>query len=244
MSRLKFSQSKGGSAVFKGRGLELARSWQCWLCFPPALCPQARYTVSLNLLPHLSKGGYSNPITYGWKKRYDVINLLAPKKHPVHALRGSEGWTHGQSRSSDTHACSHTWCCSHCCPGESVNYLPWHSKFSKCVPMSFPSHIASTNLYTYFYQRKSCQQAYVGHPLNARGCSRHRDTDLNRVWPSRSSQSNEEKYMKVNLTIWIDMSYSRGARRGWRWEEDRVSARVSQRVSRENLLYALSSWGW
>lgn len=129
----------------------------------------------------VKRGGYSNPITYGWKKRYDVINLLAPKKHPVNALRGSEGWTHRQSRSSDTRACSHTWRCSHCCPGESVKYLPWHSKFSKFVPISFPNHIASTNLYTYFYQRKSCQQAYVVHPLNARGCSRHWDTDLNRV---------------------------------------------------------------
>lgn len=66
---------------------------------------------------------------------------------------------------------------------------------------SFSSHIASTNLYTCSYQPESCQQALAVHPLNARGCARHRDKDLNRLWPSRSLQSNEEKYMKINLTV-------------------------------------------
>ena len=97
---------------------------------------------------------------------------------------------------------------------------------------SFSSHIASTNLYTCSYQPESCQQALAVHPLNARGCARHGDKDLNRLWPSRSLQSNEEKYMKINLTVWIDMSSSRGSCRGWSWEENRVSARDSWRVAR------------
>ena len=168
------------------------------------------------------------------KKWCDVIYLLAPKKHPVNGLGSSEGWTHRWSWSSDTWACSVTWCCFHAAWGEvQAMYLGIQSSLNlKDENSSFSSHIASTNLYTYSHQPKSCQQALAVHPLNARGCARHGDKDLNRLWPSRSLQSNEEKYMKINLTVWIDTSSSRGSCRGWSWEENRLSARDSWRVAR------------
>ena len=85
--------------------------------------------------------------------------------------------------------------------GETI-YLGIRSSLNlKDENSSFSSHIASTNLYTYSYQPKSCQQALAVHPLNARGCTKHRDRDLNRLSLSRSLQSNEEKCMKINLTV-------------------------------------------